>query len=175
MLTIQDMKRICKFSMKSYSKTTAAMHPGIEIEALNEYVRIYFTNRISAAKLEIPQSSINVACSCNFMPEQFIEQLEASDKLTVSYLRDIEPIDMKYTDRKQWHPQFESLVKTNPRRSNAIAKIEYDARLICDVSNLIKQLGFKHINMSFVADRVGYMSAIEGRSSIEFAIMPIVR
>ena len=175
MLTIQDMKRICKFSMKSYAKTKTSMHPGIEIEAINEYVRVYFTNRVSAAKLEIPKSSINVARSCNFMPAQFLDHLEASDKLTVSYLRDIEPIDMKHADRKQWHPQFESLMKTNPRSSNAISKIEYDARLICDVSNLIKQLGFKQINMSFVPDRVGFMSAFEGRSSIEFVIMPIVR
>ena len=136
---------------------------------------IYFTNKVSAAKLEIPKSSINVARSCNFMPEQFIEHLEASDKLTVSYLRDIEPIDMKYADRKQWHPQFESLMKTNPLRSNAASKIEYDARLVCGVSNLIKQLGFKQINMSFVPDRVGFMSAFEVRSSIEFIIMPVAR
>lgn len=175
MLTIQDMKRICKFSMKSYAKQKTSMHPGIEIEALNEYIRVYFTNKVSAAKLEIPKSSINVACSCSFMPAQLLDHLEASDKLIVSYLRDIEPIDMKYADRKQWHPQFESLMKTNPRSNNAVLKIEYDARLICDASNLIKQLGFKQINMSFVPDRVGFMSAFEGRSSIEFVIMPIVR
>ena len=175
MLTIQDMKRICKFSMKQYTKTNITLQHCVEIVALNEYIRIYFTNGISAAMLEIPKSSINVDCSCNFMPDQFIEQLEASDKLTVSYLRDIEPVDIKFSDRRQWHGQFESLMQTNPRRSNTIAKIEYDARLICDVSNLIKQLGFKHINMSFVADRVGFMSAFEGRSSIEFVIMPIVR
>ena len=46
MLTIQYMKRICKFSMKQYSKSTTAIQPGIEIEALNDYIRIYFTNRV---------------------------------------------------------------------------------------------------------------------------------
>lgn len=128
----------------------------IEIVPVNEYVRIYFTNCVSAAKLEIPKSSINVACECSFMPDLFLDRLEACDKATVSYLRDIEPIDMKFSDRKPWHAQFESLRKTNPRRNNAVAKIEYNTRLIYDVSNLIKQLGYKQLNMSFVADRVGY-------------------
>lgn len=172
MLTIKDMKRICKFSMKPYKRGSLPYYE-IEIEPVNEYIRVYFTNGVSAAKLEIPKSSVNIACSCSFMPDKFIEHLKASDKMTLSYLRDIESVAHKYS-RKQWNPQFESLMKNNPRRSNA-AKIEYDARLICDVSNLIKQLGFKYINMSFVADRVGYMSAFEGRSSIEFVIMPIAR
>ena len=174
MLTIQDMTRICKFSMKSYKKNCTSNY-AIEIEPVNEYIRVYFTNGVSAGKLEILKSQIDVACDCCFMPSYFLEELKASDKLTVSYLRDIERINLTNRQRKRWHPQFESLMKTNPLRSNAALKIEYDVRLICDVSNLIKQLGFKQINMSFVSDRVGFMSAFEGRSSIEFIIMPIVR
>lgn len=173
MLTVQDMKRICKFSTKSY-KRGSVPHYEIEIVSVNEYIRIYFTNGASAAKLEIPKAAINVACECSFMPDSFINHLEACDKATITYLRDIEPIAHKYA-HKPWHPQFESLMKTNLKMRTAALKIEYNAHLICDVSNLIKQLGFKRINMSFIADRVGFMSAFEGRSSIEFIIMPVVR
>lgn len=174
-LTVKDMVRICKFSMKSYKKGKQMPYHAIEIVPVNEYIRIYFTNGVTAAKLEIPKTSINVACECAFMPDTFIEHLEACDKATVSYLRDIEPVERIYELNCCWFTQFESLMKTNPRRSNTVAKIEYNVRLICDVSNLIKQLGFERINMSFVADRVGFMSAFEGRSFIEFIIMPVVR
>ena len=174
MFTVSDMKKICKFAMKKYSKAAFTPERLIEFASLNEIIRIYFTNNVSAACLELPKSSLNVATDCAFMPSEFLKQLQSSDNLTLSYLRDIHQIDLILGTRT-WNPNFSGFKNVDLSRSSAYSSFKYNARLLSDAMRLMRQLGFEEINIRTDDKQPMFLTAIKGSLSIEFMIMPIVK
>lgn len=173
MFTVSDMKKICKFAVKKYSKNAFEQERSIVFVSLNEVIRIYFTNMVSAACLELPKSSLNVAVDCCFMPSEFLNHLQASDNLTLSYLRDVRQVDEILSGRT-WNPNFSGFKNVDLSRSSAYS-FKYNARLLSDAMRLMRQLGFEEIDIHTDDKHPMCLSSIKDSSSIEFVIMPIAR
>lgn len=174
MFTVSDMEKICKFAMKKYVKSAFTYERAIVFESLAETIRIYFTNNVSVACLELPKSNINVATDCAFTPSEFLNHLQSSDNLMLSYLRDIRQID-SLLGTKPWNSNFEGFKNVDLSRSNAYSSFKYNARLLSDVIRLMKQLGFEEIDIHVDDKHPMQLSSIKDRSSIEFVIMPIAK
>lgn len=174
MFTVSDMKKICKFATKKYSKNAFTTERSIEFVSLNEIIRIYFTNMVSAACLELPKANLNVAVDCAFMPSEFLNHLQSSDNLTLSYLRDIHEVVLA-SNTRAWHSNFSGFKNVDLSRSNACSSFKYDARLLSDTMRLMRQLGFEEIGSHVDDKHPMFLTAIKDRSSIEIVIMPIVK
>ena len=174
MFTVSDMKKICKFAMKKYSKNVITHERSIEFVSLTETIKIYFTNAVSAACLELPKSSLNVATACAFMPSEFLNHLQSSDNLTLTYLRDIHQVDL-ISGTRTWAPNFSGFKNVDLSRSSAYSSFKYNARLLSDVMRLMRQLGFEEIDIRTDDKHPMSLTAIKDSSSIEFVIMPIAK
>ena len=174
MFTVSDMKKICKFALKKYSKNAFTTERLIEFVSLNEIIRIYFTNSVSAACLELPKLSLNVATDCAFMPSEFLNHLQSSDNLTLTYLRDIHQLDL-VSGTRTWNPNFSGLKNVDLSRSNVYSSFKYNARLLSDVMRLMRQFGFEEINIQADDKHPMQLSSIKDRSSIEFVVMPMAK
>ena len=174
MFTVSDMKKICKFALKKYSRSSFTQERSIEFVSLTETIQIYFTNMVSAACLELPKTSLKVAVDCAFMPSEFINHLQSSDNLTLSYLRDIKQVDL-LSGTRSWNPNFSGFKNCDLSGAGAYSFFKYNARLLSDITRLMRQLGFEEIGIRADDKHPMSLTGNKDTSSIEFVIMPIVK
>lgn len=174
MFTISDMKKVCKFALKKYSRSSFIQERPIEFVSSTETIQIYFTNMVSAACLELPKTSLKVAVDCAFMPSEFLNHLQSSDNLALSYLRDIRQVDL-FSEARTWNSNYSGFKNCDLSGAGAYSSFKYNARLISDAMRLMRQLGFDEIDIRADNKHPMTLTAIKDRSSIEFVIMPIVK
>ena len=173
MITIQDLTRICKLSLKRYDTRNRGSY-NVEIKMVGNYKRIYFTNGLFACKYEFPRNYLNgVECGCVFSPSEFLASCEASDKCSVQYLRDIHKIDLLPKGCREWNPSFEKLQKTDCTRGGKFGTFTFNNNLVCDVLRLMRQLGFFEVSFYKDDKHPARIYAVDGSSSIECIVMPI--